>query len=79
MNTTRGNSRSIFGNRTQPVREFARGTILKSKSGLSTIEVRGFGFMGHTFVVKECHPLSAWAVGDRGCTGQDWSLYWEVV
>lgn len=69
----------LFATKATPVREFARGTILKSKSGLSTIEIRGFGFMGHSFVVTESDPLSLWVVGETGWTGQDWSLYWEVV
>ncbi len=79
MNNSRGDSRSNFGIKTYPVREFARGTILKSKTSLTTVEVKGFGFMGHSFVVTDCHPLSVLTVGDKGWTGQDWSQYWEVV
>ena len=69
----------LFATKTQPVREFARGTILKSKSGLTTVKVVGFGFLGHSCEVTECHPLAINSVGDRVWTGQDWSKYWEVA
>lgn len=79
MNNSRGESRSNFGIKTAPTQEFKRGTLLKSKSGLTTVRVVGFGFLGHSYEVIECHPLSVSSVGDRGWTGHDWAQGWEVV
>lgn len=79
MNTSRGETRSNFGTKTTPAQELKRGTLLKSKTGSTTVKVVGFGFLGHSYEVVECHPKSPQSVGDRGWTGHNWAQGWEVA
>lgn len=79
MSNQSGVTRSHFGTKTAPAQEFKRGTILKAKSGKATVRVVGFGFLGHSYEVIECHPMSPSSPGDRGWTGHDWAQNWEVA
>lgn len=69
----------LFGTKPSPVQELNRGTILKSKSGMTTVKVVGFGFLGHSCEVIDRHPMAACAIGEKVWTGQEWSQLWEVA